>query len=240
MSSPAAASNATAATYVEGSTQIDGVYTADNERQLVISYVAGDCTVSARGVAREAARSITIHVEVTTRNAICEAIGYVRTAVAPLSAPWGNRVVLDQSGAVVPVVDGALLLSPSWLPDGYQGGEISAFASDGGTATADQEWGPPSVTATTGAGNVSCPPTPGVSLFQGYGIAAGDSVLPGRYSLADGTALTVTRDQLNGLDLYWTPPSHPNGWTVALQSTPECGNPLIPLDTLLKIANSLH
>jgi hypothetical protein len=216
------------------------VYTADNERELVISYVAGDCTVSARGVATEAASSITVHVEVTTRNAICGAVGYVRTAVVPLSAPWGHRVVRDPSGAVLSVVDGALLLRPSWLPDGYRGGGITAFASEDGMATADQEWGPPSVTATSAAGDVSCPPTPGVSLVQGHGITAAEPVLPGSYSLADGTALTVTRDQLNDLALYWTPPGHPQGWSVAVQSTPECGNPVLSLDTLLKVANSLH
>jgi hypothetical protein len=245
VSSPAGASAAmsshtVASTSVRDSTQIYGAVTAASERELVVTYLGGDCDVSARGEAAENGSTIAVRVLVTTSNGLCDAVGYVRTVGVQLFAPWGNRAVRDMTGAAVPVIDGALLLLPSWLPDGYQGGGISVGGSEGGTATADQEWGPPSATATTAARGASCPPTPGVSLLQGYGIAAGDSVLPGRYSLADATALTVTRDQLNDLDLYWTPPNHPKGWTVALQSTPECGNPLIPLDTLLKIANSLH
>ncbi len=112
-------------------------------------------------------------------------------------------------------------------------------------ATADQEWGPPSVAATTAAGNVSCPPTPGVTLLQGYGITPTEPLVPGSYSLADGTPVTVTRNQPddaepNDLELYWTPPLHPTGWTIALFSAPPCGNALVPLDTLMKIANGLH
>ena len=214
--------------------------TADSERQLVISYIGGACDASARGEAVDNGSSITVHVLVTVLNGMCTAQGIGRTAVAPLAAPWGNRVVRDLTGANVPVIDAALLLRPAWLPDGYEGGAIFVDGSEDGMAAADQEWGPPSVTATTAAGNASCPPTPGVSLVQGYGISAGDPVVPGSYALSNGISLTVTRDQLNDLHLYWTPPGHPNGWTVALWSSPGCGNPLVPLDTLMKIANSLH
>jgi len=240
VSSAAAASTALASTDVRDSTQIYGAVTAASERELVMTYLGGDCDVSARGDAIENGSTITVHLRVKTSNGPCDAVGYVRTVVAQLSAPWSNRSVFDDTGATVPVVDGALLLRPSWLPDGYQGGGITVGASEGGSATANQEWGPPSITATSAAGAVSCPPSPGVSLLQGYGITAGDRVLPGSYSLVDGASLTVTRDQFNSLDLYWTPPGYPKGWTVALQSTPECGSPVVPLDTLMKIANSLH
>jgi hypothetical protein len=244
VSSPAPASSAIVST-VRDSTQIYGAVTADSERQLVVTYLGGDCDVSARGEATENGPTITVQVVVKSSGGICSAVGYIRTAVVELSAPWGNRAVLDPTGATVPVVDGALVLRPTWLPDGYQGGGITVGASDGGYATANQEWGPLQVTATSTAGVLSCPPTPGVTLLQGYGIKPNEPLVPGSYSLADGTPVTVTRNQPNDaqpndLELYWTPPRRPKGWTAALFSSPPCGNALVPLDTLMKIANGLH
>jgi len=238
--SSAAASSATAATYVEDSTQINGAYTADNERQLVINYVAGDCTVSAHGVATETATSITVHVKVTTRNAICEAIGYIRNAVAPLAAPWGHRVVVDQSGAVVPVVDGAFLLSPSWLPAGYQGGQIVAGGADGRVGE-EQEWGPPE-TAANSSGPTTCQPTPAVvSLAQGDSDLPPYPTLPGTQTLTNGALAIVEHDDQGAPTLDWTPPGYPGSWMIRLQSVQGCpGSQPLSLDTLLKIANSLH
>jgi hypothetical protein len=230
---------------VRDSTQIYGAATAASERELLMTYLGGDCDLSARGEAVESAATITVRVLVTSSTGICSAVGYVRTVVVQLAAAWDDRAVLDATGAPVPVIDGAHLLRPSWLPDGYQGGVITVGASEGGNATANQEWGPPQVTATSAAGGQTCPPTPGVTLVQGYGITPTQPRVPGSYSLADGTPLTVTRDpqndpEPNNPELYWTPPGHPKGWSVGLFSAPECGNALVPLDTLLKIANGLH
>ena len=116
-----AVSGAGTSTYIRDSTQISGAVTADSERQLLMTYTGGDCDISARAEAVENGPTITVRVFVTTRNGVCDAVGYIRTVVAQLSAPWGNRAVLDSTGATVPVIDGALLLRPSWLPDGYQG-----------------------------------------------------------------------------------------------------------------------
>lgn len=234
-----AASSVGASIVTHDSTQIYGAVTADSERRLILTYLGGDCDVSARGEAAENG-PITVHVVVKSTGGICSAVGYIRTVVVQLSAPWADRVVLDQTGATVPVIDATLLLRPSWLPDGFDGGGITVGASEGGDATADQEWGPPSATSTSAAGALTCPPTPGVSLVQGYGINAGEPLVAGSYSLANGIPLTVTRDQLGDLQLYWTPTGHPKGWTVELLSSPACGNPQVPLDTLLKIANGLR
>jgi len=239
-SSPAASSSSAASTRIDDSTQINGAYTADSERQLVINYVAGDCTVSARGVATETATSITVHVMVTNRNAVCEAVGYIRNAVAQLSAPWGHRVVLDSSGAVVPVVDGVLLLSPSWLPAGYQGGQIVAGGTDGKVGEA-QEWGPAAAASNSSAAT-TCQPAPAVvSLAQGDGDLPAFSAPPGSQTLANGTLAMVERDDQGDLSLDWTPPGRPGSWMISLQSEPGCpGYQPLSLDTLLKIANSLH
>lgn len=182
-----------------------------------------------------------MQVKVTTRNAACEAIGYIRDAVAPLPAPWGHRVVLDPSGAVVPVVDGALLLSASWLPAGYQGGQIVVDGA-GGTVGANQEWTPSDTTETPSPGVTTCRPTAaGVVLSQGYGIAPTSPLLSGEYALDDGTSVDVDRDDQGDFTLYWPPPGHPKGWTVSLGSAPECsGFTPLSLDTLLKIASGLH
>jgi hypothetical protein len=236
----AATSSPPATTRIEDSTQINGAYTTDNERQLVINYVAGDCTVSARGVATETSTSITVHVKETTRNAVCEAIGYIRNAVAPLSAPWGHRVVLDSSGAVVPVVDGALLLSPSWLPAGYQGGQIVVGGADGKVGEA-QEWGPPAP-ASNSSGPTTCQPTPAaVSLAQGDSELPPYPTMPGNQTLANGALAIVEHDDHGDLTLDWTPPGYPGSWMISLQSEQGCpGYQPLSLDTLLKIANSLH
>lgn len=238
-SSPAASSNSAASTYVVDSTQINGAYTADSERQLVINYVAGDCTVSARAVATETATSITVHVKVTTRNAICGAVGYIRDAVAPLSAPWGGRVVLDPSGVVVPVVDGGVLLSPSWLPAGYQGGQIVVGGVDGKVGEY-QQWGPPDPANSSAV--TTCKPAPAVvSLAQGESDLPAYPTLPGTQTLANGAVAMVERDDQGDPILDWTPPGDPGSWMISLQSEPGCpGYQPLSLDTLLKIANGLH
>jgi hypothetical protein len=241
-SSSAVSSPAGASTTVHDSTQIYGAVTADSERQLVLTYLGGDCDSSAHGVARESGSVITVRVVVKTSNGLCDAVGYIRTAVAQLSAPWGNRAVRDTTGATVPVVDGALLLSPSWLPDGYQGGGLRAGASADGQANVLQEWTPPDMTQTASPGVITCrPTTAGIVLTQGYGIGPTSPLLTGEYALDDGTAVDVDRDDQGDFALYWPPPGHPKGWTVSLGSEQECtGFTPLSLDTLLKIASGLH
>jgi len=241
VSSPAV-STASGSTYIRDSTQISGAVTAASERELVVSYVGGVCDISARGEAIESGSSITVHVLVTTRNALCTAQGFGRTATAQLSAPWDNRVVRDLTGATVPVVDGALLLRPSWLPDGYQADPITVSESDGHVGVG-QDWRPPLVSALSSVGISSCTAgTSAVGLGQGLGSAPlNDPLLPGSYSLADGTRVSVYRNDQGELVLYWTPPHHPKGWVVALQAFGQCeGDQPLSLDTMLKIANGLH
>jgi hypothetical protein len=130
VSSPAA-SSAGLSTSILDSTQIRGAVTADSPRQLVISYIGGACDASARGEAAENGPSVVVHVLVTVLHGVCTAQRVGRTAVAPLPAPWGGRVVTDSTGATVPVLDGALLLHRSWLPAGYEGGFAFVDGSDG-------------------------------------------------------------------------------------------------------------
>jgi hypothetical protein len=213
-SSPAVSSSAAGSTHILDSTQVSGALAADSQRQLVISYVGGVCDVAARGEAIENGPSITVHVLVTVLNGACTAQGFDRTVTARLAAPWGDRVVRDVTGATVPVIDGVLLLRPSWLPDGYQGGPIYVSASDGNVA-AGQEWALPMVPASPTVGVGSCTPSSAVvDLSQGYGLGLPPSVkLPpvqGSHTLADGTAVTVYTDQ-GELLLFWTPQRHPQG-----------------------------
>jgi hypothetical protein len=222
------------------STQILGVLTADSERQLVINFMGGACDVSARGYADEAGSAIVVHVLVTRRQAACPAVGYLRTVVAQLAGSWGEQHIVDSQGASVPTIDGALLLTPGWLPDGYQGGAANVGATDGNT-TAAQTWAPPEVD-TTSAAAVACPPqAAGVELIQGYGVTPHYALLPGSHVLANGSTVRADRDEQQNVGLYWTPPHHPAGWTAALYSSSRCsGDTPVPLETLMTIANSLR
>ena len=76
-----ASSSASASTDVRDSTQIYGAVTAASERELVMTYLGGDCDVSARGKAAENSSTITVHLLVTSSNGMCSAVGYVRTVV---------------------------------------------------------------------------------------------------------------------------------------------------------------
>ena len=241
VSSPALASSAIVST-PRDSTQIYGAVTADSERQLVIYYLAGDCTVSARGEATETATSITVRVLVTTHDGVCSAVGYIRSAVVQLAAPWGNRAVLDPAGVTLPVVDGALVLRPSWLPDGYTGGTVFISGDSDSNVGVGQQWDPPDTTQTPSPGVIMCrPTTAGFTLGQGYDMMPPYPLLPGGQTLANGTSVRVDGDDQGDLGLYWTPPGHPAGWTVSLQSEQGCtGYQPLPLDTLLRIANGLH
>ena len=169
-------------------------------------------------------------------------MGYIRSAVAHLSAPLGNRAVRDPAGATVPVVDGALVLRPSWLPDGYQGGAVVVGGDSDANAGVDQQWDPPDATQTPSPGVIMCRPTSaGFALAQGYGTVPAYPLLPGSQTLQNGTSARVERDDQGDLGLYWAPPGHPAGWTISLQSEPGCtGYQPLSLDTLLKIANGLQ
>lgn len=222
VASAAVPSSAGASTAVRDSTQIYGAVTADSERQLVLTYLGGDCDISARGAASESGSAITVRVMVKTSNGVCDTVGYIRTAT-------------------VPVIDGALLLRSSWLPDGYQGGTLTAGSSADGKAQALQEWTPPDTTETPSPGVIMCRATPaGVALAQGYGLTA-YPLFSGNQTLANGTPATVGLDDHGDFGLYWTPPGHPVGWTISLQAEPECtGYQPLSLDTLMRIANSLR
>src|ERR1019366_809554 len=222
VASAAVPSSAGASTAVRDSTQIYGAVTADSERQLVLTYLGGDCDISARGAASESGSAITVRVMVKTSNGVCDTVGYIRTAT-------------------VPVIDGALLLRSSWLPDGYQGGTLTAGSPADGKAQALQEWTPPDTTETPSPGVIMCRATPaGVALAQGYGLTA-YPLFSGNQTLPDGTPATVGLDDHGDFGLYWTPPGHPVGWTISLQAEPECtGYQPLSLDTLMRIANSLR
>jgi hypothetical protein len=206
----------------------------------VISYMGGACDVSARGYADEAGSAIAVHVLVTTRQAACPAIGFLRTVAAQLAGLWGEQHVVDSQGASVPTIDGALLLTPGWLPDGYRGGAANVGATDG-TTTAAQTWAPPEVDATPAAAVACHPEAAGVELVQGYGVIPHYALLPGSHVLANGSTVRVERDPKQNVGLYWTPPHHPAGWTAALYSYSRCGGDTpVPLETLITIADSLH
>jgi hypothetical protein len=240
-SAPASTASPTASTTVRESTQLSGVIASGT--QLVITYVGGECDVSARGSATEAASSIVVHVHVTSSNGVCSAVGYVRSVTVQLNSPWNRRAIVDDTGAAVPTVDGALLLQPGWLPAGYEAGLVgsgqSSDGSDNAVAVTDYA---PSMPSASPSGQQQCVAGPGdVELSQGYGITSGYPPLPGTYALTDGTPVTVERDDQGLFGVYWTPSHRPTGWSVGLNASTRCqGDVPLPLATLMQIANGLH
>jgi len=68
----------------------------------------------------------------------CAAIGYARTATVELPEPLRDRPLVDgATGKQRPVIDAALLLTPSWLPTGYR---FLREQVESGIDT--REWGP--------------------------------------------------------------------------------------------------
>jgi hypothetical protein len=228
-------------TTVRDSTQLNGVIASGT--QLVISYVGGACDVSARGSAAESAASIVVHIHVTDSGGVCPAVGYIRSVTVQLNSPWNHRAIVDDTGAALPTVDGALLLQPSWLPAGYEADRVSAGESGDGSANAVAvtDYAAPTASASP-SGQPQCQPGPGdVELEQGYGITAPYPPLPGAHALADGTPVTLDSDPQGLVGLYWTPPNRPAGWSVGLQASTRCqGDVPVPLATLMQIANGLH
>jgi hypothetical protein len=228
-------------TSVRDSTQLYGVIASGT--QLVMSYLGGDCDVSARGSATETATSIAVQVHVTSSDGICSAVGYLRSVTVALNSPWNHRAIVDDTGAAVPTVDGALLLQPGWLPTGYEADFVSAGESsdESDNAVAVTDYAVPTPSASP-SGQPQCQPGPGdVQLEQGYGITAPYPPLPGAHALADGTPVTIDSDPQGLVGVYWTPRNRPAGWTVGLQASTRCqGDVPVPVATLMQIANGLH
>jgi len=80
-----------------------------------------------------------------------------------------------------------------------------------------------------------------VSLAQGDSDLPPYPTLPGTQTLTNGALAIVEHDDQGAPTLDWTPPGYPGSWMIRLQSVQGCpGSQPLSLDTLLKIANSLH
>jgi hypothetical protein len=117
----------------------------DGERALLLSFTGaapgrGDCESDYVGVAEVKPQRVVVRIDAvpdpaTRPDQICPAIGYARTVRVELPEPLDGRVVVDaRTGKPGPLLDGAALLVPSAIPDGY------AFSSEFGSYGAGASW----------------------------------------------------------------------------------------------------
>ena len=244
ISTPAALSPSAVGT-TRDSTQINGVLVAAGGRDLSIDYVGGDCDVSVSARVHETSTAITVHVLVKDSGGICEAIGYARTVNAELDSPWNGRRIIDITGAAVPTMDATQLLQPTWLPPGYVLQGIAQVSASDRNVTAGETWSIPSSVPSPDA-NTCKPSQDALSMTQGVlgTQLPGYPKVPGSY-LVNGQPATLQRANdpfdVGALSLSWTPPDRPTGWTVTVNTSPQCqGDLVLTSDTVLRFANGLR
>lgn len=117
----------------------------DGDRALLLSFTGaapgrGDCESDYVGVAEVEPERVVVRIDpvpdpATRPDRICPAIGYTRTVRVELPEPLDRRVVVDaQTGGPGPLLDGAALLVPSAIPDGY------TYTSESGSYGAGASW----------------------------------------------------------------------------------------------------
>ena len=133
----------------------------------------------------------------------CAALGYPRELTVDLDEPLGERQLIDaRTGITRPPFDGAGLLHPGWIPDGWIFlGEGMAFPDGDTSQTWSQGWGALS------SDNIACP---AFALMQGTPEAMnasdpfGFDTPIGTYDVNGSTAVHATTAQRFHERLTWT------------------------------------
>lgn len=214
----------------------EGLRTDPDGHALVASYTGGACDGADRLAVSESTKAVEVSVRVKPDgedDAVCPAVGVPRVVRAELSSPLGDRTVLVEGKQVRPF-DGAALVMPTRLPDGY------ALRSEAGTLNASswtQHYGPrgrgeSGSGCRTGDRTISISTGPRVleafraSYFTDEGpVKAGDG--PARlYIQGEGPARHLA------LRLKGAP--------VSLSYSADCGGPTPTRDNLLALAAGLR
>lgn len=103
--------------------RIEGLRTDADGLRLVAAYTGGTCDGAASLAVRERDDRVEVAVQVLPRpgddeNTVCTLAGIGRTVAADLAEPLGDRTVFTDGEPVEPY-DGADLVVPSRLPDGF-------------------------------------------------------------------------------------------------------------------------
>ena len=123
---------------------IEGLRTDPDGRGLVAAYVGGACDGPDSLLVEETDDRVDVAVRVLPRpgddeGTICPAVGIGRTVRADLAEPLGDRAVYA-SGKLVEPYDGADLVVPSRLPDGFV---LLSESSNPGSGGWTQTYGTP-------------------------------------------------------------------------------------------------
>ncbi|MGZ4693983.1 MAG: hypothetical protein ACXWA3_10175, partial [Acidimicrobiales bacterium] len=122
------------------------------------SAAPGGCRSDYQAVATETDQAVTVTVHGTRVDPCPDQIQYGRSVRVALAAPLGDREVLDGAGgAPAEVFDGARLLHPTWLPDGWEQilDHPAVFGTGSPVAGWQLGWGPPSGQGTSCGADVS-------------------------------------------------------------------------------------
>jgi hypothetical protein len=224
---------------------LEGVRT-QGERGLLLTFVGGPPPTDAMDPCEKSYRPdvvqsgdrvvVTVRERPSTvplpRGFSCALVGYFRTASVELGRPLGDRVLVDgTTGRQRRPFDGATLLSPRFLPDGW------AMLQEGpGFDEPEQsvEWrrtfGPPRLSPRDGRCAETVTPV-SVSQSPDAGVLG-----PGEPVELRGTRGTVVHDTSGGARIRWAE----RGQVVEVADTPSCaGTPQGDVDLLLRIAGGL-
>jgi hypothetical protein len=231
----------------------DGARTGSDGRELVIFLTGGPELVTGNPCteaydARVAESSTAVRVRLLARRPAtpadwtygCTSAGHTRSVKVRLKQPLGKRgLVQEPEGGLRPVFDGATLLEPSWLPDGYRfWQEQPGFGEFDERRDWRRVWG--SDRAADGqrcvAGRQS------ISVAQSpaeRGAGSGSAPSPGAQErdVRGNKGWYLPPDQFTSGGVVW----NEDGTSIVVRSEPACeGDTPVPEDALLRFARGLQ
>ncbi len=226
----------------------EGARTTDDGTGLVLFVVGGPefdgsdpCTVRYVPSAEETAEAVmvTVGAERPPGNAVCTAVGYIRTVEIKLEQPIGHRLLIAL-GATRPVFDASTLFRPGWMPDGWQLlRETPGHPEPNRAQFWTRFWGSPRLPDTASSCTPSTSPLQlsqgAVDLVEQFPRELGETDV-GTFDVNGATATYSTQVDHGIARLRWTTPDH----GFVLKTAPSCvGDQPPTLDTMLTFARSL-
>lgn len=222
----------------EGGSRVEALRTEPDGRGLVAAYVGGACDGPASLLVEESDERVDVAVQVLPRpgydeNTGCPAVAIGRNVRADLDEPLGDRDIYS-AGQPVEVYDGADLVLPSRLPDGF------VLGSETGTPDGDawtQTYGSPREDGLGGpcrSGQRSLSVSTGQRLRDAFSAPYFRD--DGPVNVGDGDARLYS--QGNGTVRYLA--LQVDGQPVSLSYSADCGGPAPSIQELVDIAESLR
>lgn len=226
----------------------DTARTSTDGESMVIVFTGGQeydpsnpCSLDYRADVTESAGAVTVGLIAVRPPApsddevACAALGYPRRLEVSLAEPLGGRLLIERgSGVVRPVFDGAQLLEPGWLPEGWTlRGEGVAYPLADTSQIWARGWGAPGKDPFECVASFSVVQGTPAALHQLPEVMGGGPEV-GTYDV-NGNSAVYTRNAERFLDrLAWTR----GDVAIAVLAT-TCSSEPVDLDSLLTFARSL-